>query len=260
MVNLMGKVNALFIVEGENAEPKLIRRLFRICSNDLVYSIHSYKTNLHVLCKLFSTVYPNFEEDGLEICPVLRERTTDSEEKKILSQKYTDIFLIFDLDPHDSQASFDTIYRMLNYFDDSTNHGKLFINYPMLESYKHLLKMPDENFKLRSVSYSECRNYKSIVNKEGNYCNLRKYDYSIIMSIIIHHLKKANYILNESFKVPEVKDYLCWDYRDLYDKQLEHLCIENSIYILNTCVFALIDYAPNKFFAEHENRKKELYI
>ena len=29
------------------------------------------------------------------------------------------------------------IKQMINFFDNETEHGKLYINYPMIESYKH---------------------------------------------------------------------------------------------------------------------------
>ena len=33
------------------------------------------------------------------------------------------------------------------FFDNETEHGKLYINYPMIESFKHFKKIPDKDFK-----------------------------------------------------------------------------------------------------------------
>lgn len=43
---------------------------------------------------------------------------------------------------------------MQDYFTDPTNAGKLYINYPMVESYEHLMSLPDTDYATRKVSVS----------------------------------------------------------------------------------------------------------
>ncbi|MDY5577675.1 MAG: hypothetical protein SPF70_09470 [Lachnospiraceae bacterium] len=41
---------------------------------------------------------------------------------------------------------------MQRYFCDSADVGKLYINYPMLESYQHLEQIPDNEYENRQIS------------------------------------------------------------------------------------------------------------
>jgi hypothetical protein len=67
---------------------------------------------------------------------------------------------------------------MLKYFNDSTNQGKLFINYPMMESYKHFNKLPDDGFKERIIKAGEIKDYKEIVDKNSSFRNLDLFTYA----------------------------------------------------------------------------------
>ena len=125
----------LFIVEGEKSEPQFLRKLWNTCPGPEVKT-YSYGTNLHRLIKdLFSEGY--LDED-LDIQRHLLSEETDEDKKRLLEGTYNDIFMIFDLDPQDSNVDFEKIRKMLDFFDDSADNGKLYINYPMLESYKHI--------------------------------------------------------------------------------------------------------------------------
>lgn len=46
---------------------------------------------------------------------------------------------------------------MLDYFSDETENGKLYINYPMIESLKYTKEIPDANYRpndrLRSLAF-----------------------------------------------------------------------------------------------------------
>lgn len=39
--------------------------------------------------------------DDLDVVSVLRESVTDPDRRRILKQKFTDVYLVFDMDPHD---------------------------------------------------------------------------------------------------------------------------------------------------------------
>ena len=43
--------------------------------------------------------------------------------------------------------------EMLEYFDDETGNGKLYVNYPMVESLKYTKELPDEHYAEYVVSY-----------------------------------------------------------------------------------------------------------
>ena len=58
---------------------------------------------MDTLAKRLEDDYPNFDEDEADICLVLRSYESSNTKRAILSEKYTDVFLIFDFGPqHDS--------------------------------------------------------------------------------------------------------------------------------------------------------------
>ena len=156
--------------------------------------------------------------------------------------------MIFDFDPQHDHPHFDTIKRMLTYFNDSTSQGKLFINYPMMQSYKHFSILPDNDYADRKASMDQIRNYKRLVGEESSFTDLTKYTYVTFYSLVIHHLKKANRILTGEYLLPSIKEYFGFDWVEVFDKQVAMLKTEGNVYVLNTCIFALVDFAPTNFF------------
>lgn len=238
----------LFIVEGLNDEVQFVRRLLTKCCAPQEFEIYPYKCNIHVLSQILYNEYPNFEEDEVDIQLVLRSKEADQHKQKILNQKYRDIFLIFDYEPQHDLPHFGTVRRMLNYFDDSSNQGKLYINYPMMQSYKHFSKLPDDSFWSKAVSKEMCLHYKEIVGKESIFTDISKYSYSTFMSLAVHHIKKANYLLSGVYEIPMADKFIEWNMTDIYDIQTASLNDYGKIFVLNTCIFILADFAPNDFF------------
>ena len=83
-----------------------MNHLFQIYGIGAKHEIVSYGTNIYVL-------HNEMFYDG----------------KLIFEQEYTDILLIFDIEPQDSLFFADKISAMINYFVESTNMGKLYLNY-----------------------------------------------------------------------------------------------------------------------------------
>ena len=250
----------LFIVEGINDEVSFVRRLLKKCSGSTGYEIYPYRCNIHVLAQLLYNDYPDFENDEIDIQLVLRSLEDDKEQKKLLGEKYRDIFMIFDFDPHHDVPHFDTVKRMLDYFNDSSDRGKLYINYPMMQSYKHFPCLPDDSFRGRTVSLQNCMEYKRIVGQESRFTDINQYDYFIFMSLLFHHICKANFILTGKYELPDVEEYLNWKSIDLFNLQVERVKSEEEIFVLNTCIFILADFAPERFFRTITKKKNEFYI
>ena len=146
--------NILFITEGPVDEKEFLEKMFDICYKDKKYEIYSYNTTIHTLVDILFDEDGNIDED-LDIKLTLRENEKDEEKRKILSQKYTEIFLIFDFEPQHNKLKFKEVKQLLNIFNDSTDKGKLYINYPMMQSYKHINKMPDKKFKDKKVALKD---------------------------------------------------------------------------------------------------------
>lgn len=238
----------LFIVEGENDEVSFIRKMLSICSPNTAYDFYSYRCNIHVLAQVLYNEYPDFEDDEIDIQLVLKSKENDKGKRGLLSQRFRDIFLVFDFDPQHDHTHFDTILRMLQYFNDSSNHGKLFINYPMMQSYKHFSALPDDSFETRSVSVTECLRYKKLVGEVSAYTDINAYTYRTFISLLVHHIKKANFILTGQYVLPDYEEYLTWDSARIYEIQDKSIMETERVYVLNTCIFIFSDFQPKTFF------------
>ena len=238
----------LFIVEGENDEVSFIRKMLSICSPNIDYDFYSYKCNIHVLAQVIYNEYPCFEVDEIDIQLVLKSKEKNEDKRSLLSRRFRDIFLVFDFDPQHDHTHFDTIQRMIQYFNDSSDHGKLFINYPMMQSYKHFSVLPDDTFKIRSVTLAECLHYKQLVGEMSSYTDINVYTYNTFISLLVHHIKKANYILTGNYCLPKVEEYLTWESARIYEIQRSFLSEMEKVYVLNTCIFIFADFQPVSFF------------
>lgn len=250
----------LLIVEGDNDEVAFFKRLFGKCFRKTEYCIYRYSTTIHTLAQELYKHYPEFEEDEIDIQLVMQSLEKDKNKKDLLQGKYTDVYLIFDFEPQHDHTHFDMLKRMINYFSDSTAQGKLYLNYPMMQSYKHFLYLPDNDFYNRIVNYNQICNYKKVVGEESSYTDINKYEYHNFYSLAVHHMRKANYILSGKYALPVFKDYLEFDYGKIFDAELELFQNEKSVSVLNTCIFALCDYAPKRFFDFVNKKASELSI
>ena len=55
-----------------------------------------YKTTLHTLAQVLDNDYPNYEKDNVDIKLLLRSMENDKDKRTVLSQKYNDIYFVFD--------------------------------------------------------------------------------------------------------------------------------------------------------------------
>lgn len=252
--------NILFVVEGDSDEVSFIDRLYKICYKKTEYHFFSYKTNIHILAKKIIENYPDFESDETEINQLLLSFETDTRKKELLRRKYTDIFMIFDFEPQHDTPHFDLIRRLVEYFIDSTNQGKLYINYPMMQSYKHFSFLPDSTFQNRKVSISDTYKYKRIVGDSSRYTDITKYTHLTFYNLCVHHIRKANYIITGNYSLPSPDEFILWKASTIFDYQLEMKNNKGEIYVLNTCIFILPEYAPRKFFDFISKHTNELSI
>lgn len=123
--------------------------------------------------------------------------------------------------------------------------GKLYINYPMIESYRHLKDIPDESYIGKLVSPLK---YKEKVDNESVMKSLRKYTYPDFMYITSLNLRAAMFLLTKENRIPTKIEYLSLNWDEIYDIELDTFRKTESVYPLNTLLFFPIDYAPSVFF------------
>lgn len=241
--------NTLFVVEGHDDE-KFLKRMLRVCNISCDNNEYVYESSIHVLISSLFT--DDMLDEDLDVLMSLKEREKDDNKKEILSKGFENIYFVFDLDPQDNNADYEKISKLLDFLDDPTDNGKLYINYPMLESYRHLTSLHDQKFKGRKVSLSVLNRglYKSIVDREchkGLKQNAN-YDEKCFITITKMHMMKMNYILNGEYELMSEDEFLNSTGSDVFNEQ--HRLMENDgeVYVLNTSVFIVADYKPSLFF------------
>ncbi len=241
----MSKKKILLLVEGERREPRLLNRLFQMYDADAKIEIVSYNTNIYVL---YNQLFEDGEEERKDLFMLLRSREKDKDKKKIFNEHFNEVILIFDFDPQDSQYSNDKLDRLMRYFNNSTTNGRLFINYPMIESLFHISNWNESQdiFNHRCVGKKDLPNYKSIVNKEScRYNDFRKFTREQFDILIKLNLFKMLFLLNTSL----YEKLLC-DAKKLYQVfalQSNALEKQEIVYVLNTCILYFYEYRPSLF-------------
>ena len=160
----------LLIVEGDDEKNMLFWALFRAFPEMAIKydDVWIYGTNIYMLYKDIVKEYGTEwlkNKDDIDLPFVISKKITPSNIQ--YKEDFSDIFLVFDYERHDPGFSENRIVDMQNYFYDSTDMGKLYINYPMLESYQHFESLPDLSFENRHVSVlmNKGSNYKNEVHK-----------------------------------------------------------------------------------------------
>lgn len=128
----------LFIFEGRKTEPRILdnfkENFFEKGSDFMYYA--TYNTNIYQL-------YNEVKEDiFLDLIEILKEKDegNDKRLKNISREDVAQIYLFFDYDGHAEIAKDNKIDEMLEFFNEETDRGKLYISYPMVEALKHIKK------------------------------------------------------------------------------------------------------------------------
>lgn len=163
---------SLLIVEGKHEKDELFLLLFK-CFPELNININDiwvYGTNIYMLYDDIVREYGNdWANEDLDIDLPFVISKKEQSEKLCYRNDFTNILLVFDYERHDPKFSEEKITEMQRCFVNSTDMGKLYLNYPMVESYLHLKSIPDEDYSNKKipVSLQPGARYKSLVKKES---------------------------------------------------------------------------------------------
>ncbi len=245
--------NILFIVEGEADEGKLLRKLNKIIDTKNAYSIYAFKTTIHEMYDIYLELK---DDDSFTLQGLLKEYSDSNTDRSTLSNRFKSVYMIFDFDPHYQKYSPKIINEMFEFFNDSREFGKLYLNYPMIQSYRHMSKMPDPDFKESKVTHSECLRYKQIVGDESDYTDLNKYSFVTIINFIYHHYSKLNYIIKGTYECGSKDEYLKESNEKLkllLKIQTELFDSEDHVFIISSSIFYILDLLPDTFFKKYSN-------
>lgn len=242
----------LFVFEGGKAEPLVFDSLAKLfltgedvrvvtCEHDLPTLYSRLKKNDYDLFRSLP-----LKENGIEIPEDVRMDTL-----------FSQIFLFFDYDFQNGigvEKVNEILEEMLAYFDDETVNGKLYVNYPMIESLKYTKEMLDENYHEYVVSRAICAEHKFKGLAEAfAYAGAKQYRFIDLARtspdevrrnwdlLKEQNVRKANYICTGANVMPERKEDIAQDI--LFDAQKSKFVdVHDSVAILNSFPIFVYEY------------------
>lgn len=288
----------LMLVEGSKSEPVFFEHCIKLLGIDSKNKIEiiSYGTTIYhlynqIIVELEKTagkgnvkkldeledsintriLYISFLEQKLRDLKCKNKKQANSDRKKEIEDiqknidtlstvEFEDIFLIFDYDPHVTNFDKDKLLELLRLFNCSHNgKGKLYINYPAFESFKHIIwkcgflwqqcfnrlsidiKGKEKSKKLRE----KLKEYKKDTNKINkgskiNLNNIELIDENNLRHIIGMHDRKFQYLQKimqrNSSVTSENEDIVIFTYIEQQHNQY------SKIPVLNTSVRYFLEY------------------
>ena len=241
--------NILLIVEGETTEVEVFNKigtLFFDRKTKLIF--YPYKSNIYSLYQKIK------EYDELtSTIEILKEIAPNKKMRSILNINFSEIYLIFDFDPQEPAYSDRKIKELTSLFDNETEFGKLYINYPMMESLRDHNNFDLINYLSRHVALENLSSdsYKDYIKKNGYKKNLDKMTIRHFKKLSKLNITKTNHILNNKKEMPDFNDYYRISNQMLIlDKQISQKNSKNEIYVLNTCMMFIVDYFGEKYYKD----------
>ncbi|MBQ7676863.1 MAG: hypothetical protein IJT32_01395, partial [Lachnospiraceae bacterium] len=197
----------LLVVEGSHEKKLLFFSLLKAFPEINIKrdNIWIYRTNIYMLYDQLIKEYSEpLEQVDIDL-PYVLSRNADNKPTQY-KRDYTNIFLVFDYERHDPNFSEYKINRLLSLFDNVTDVGQLYINYPMVESYMDFSCVPDAAFYQKKAWVIQRGNeYKNLVKDspvlklvelEHRIENILKEKYPGVSNSKIHNC--VDLLLNES--------------------------------------------------------------
>jgi hypothetical protein len=205
----------LFVFEGERTEPEIFENMKRYYFQDKTnsYLIATYNTHIY---DLYDKISSDSFQDIIELLRIKNSQIL----KDIKRDDVDQVYLFFDYDGQANNAADDKIYEMLEFFNNETENGKLFISYPMVESLIDMDGLCDCNEERSKVLAKHNIEYKKFVNKASPikfFSRMRKDDWE---KIIKKSVLKANSIVKDEYIKPEYSVFLTFDQLVIFSKQL----------------------------------------
>lgn len=247
----------LFVFEGDDREPNIYRTMERL-----------YLPKDNIVCSFGNNIYELYNqimemEGDVDIISLLGGRFHRMDHAPLRDFKRSDIsetYLFFDYDFHHNQLSLEEINRrvsvMLTLFDEETENGKLYINYPMIESIRYVKELPDAQYKDYTVSRNDCKHFKRLAREFSFYDSL---DFILLREGEIptkekfhrihdhwEHLKvmnvsKAHYIVSGEYSLPKRKHDISQD--KIFKGQLSKFVnTDQQVAVLNSFPIFIFDY------------------
>lgn len=263
----------LFVFEGKRREPDIFKTLEYLFFPKGQTIVCSFGNNIYELYRQLQAL-----GGGGDIVSILREKYENSPDSPFSpdtkSSDFSEIFLFFDYDFQNRNLTMGQMNRqiseMLELFNDETDYGQLYINYPMIEAIRYTKELPDSHFSDYCVSRTDChdKGFKDMAQQFSAYGSL---DFIVIdfrttpsekkVSIVKQNWEllerqnvvKANWICNGKLDIPVDKDTI--SQQRIFESQLSLFIVpKNEVSILSA--FPLFNF---NYFKQSLLSRKETY-
>lgn len=257
----------LFVFEGVRPEWSLfdsIDNLFLHIGAEKM--VCAFQTNIY---RLYNEICSyGIDVNEIDTVSVLKGWLNTKKDKtldKYDSDSFSEIYLFFDYDPHaaiSNNLSLNELNRqvkdMLELFSNETEHGKLYVSYPMSEAIRYTRQLPDADFWKYTCPINECSDFKNKSAKFSFYKNSDFVLYSRCKTseevavvrgnwqvLLNQHAFKANYICNSTNSMPLSKDEVS-QIKIFTEQQKQYVDPQNVISILSAFPLFMFDYLPRE--------------
>lgn len=273
----------LFIFEGKGDKTyfESIKRLFfPEKSETFVCTYNSNIYSLYTKLKNHDALNGKLEVDTVSVFKEILTEKGDNTLKDIREDEVSEIYLFFDYDFQEKSRTLEEnnkrLSEMLDYFTDETSNGKLYINYPMVESLRYTKELPDNDYWSYTVTRQKCQedSFKHQVHEFSFYKSNLEYLVLTIkpaddetkiqqktdsaktnwLHLVTMNTSKANYICNDKNELPEEVN----SQKEIYDNQLAKYVgtEECKVAILNAFPIFLFDYFGKKIVSGSKETDK----
>jgi len=228
----------LFVFEGEHREKLYFESLEKAFFNGQHSRIMvSFQNDIYELYKQLSA------DDELDPFELIKQLNPLAKNRELLANLRRDqiaqIYLFFDMEPHDEQFDPQKLLDMLALLNNETEQGKLFISYPMIEAIRDIDDHTE--YLTRTARLEECagKNYKQLSAMRGNciYADARKIDKHVWQILITANLQKANYLISGKYNPNPVIDQAL-----IAQTQLDEFLPRGEVSVLAAFPIFLADY------------------
>lgn len=251
----------LFVFEGKEREPKIFKTLEYLFFKKGQAIVCSFNNNIYELYRQLSEM----DGDG-DIVSLLREMNSGNPKSPFSSDSkssdFSETYLFFDYDFQNKNLTLEQmnaqLREMFTMFDDETDNGKLYINYPMIEAIRYTKTLPDNKYVNYVVSRSECQNrhFKDIAAEFSSYSSLdyiildfrREPNDSEVKKVLanwqylkVQNVSKANFLCAGVEGVPANKDEI--SQKNIFQAEIDKYILPcDSVSILCAFPIFLYDY------------------
>ena len=260
----MAKKSILFVLEGEERETDLFNNIADVFFNDKTEIVPVYVPvgiNLYMFYDILRK--SDFETDVVEEIRAL----SDEAKKKLngYSRKdFAEIYYFFDFDEQSNnlhnknEDNIDVLKSMLETLNNETELGKLYVSYPMIESFRDYV--PSDCGVVSGGCFrnrNEFGTYKRDSSKEPKNNKISDYDFVKWKGMLENYIYRASCLfgINELDRDSFINEVTP---ANIFDKEIHIYKKSNCIFILSCLPEFLIDYFKNCWDAPLKKRKRPI--